>query len=173
MLSRYPLAWSLCAWLLGVADAVELTEMFGEIRSPNFPDSYPSNSEVTWNISVPEGFKIKLYFMHFDLESSYLCEYDYVKVSGGIRGRTNEQVGHVFGQQGVLEKLGTRYFSPFVGHRNCLSSGQQGERNKLTASIGLTSGWDTQVRAQSQRTRSLKLQHLFLVESHRIHTPAC
>lgn len=173
MLSRYPLAWSLCAWLLGVADAVELTEMFGEIRSPNFPDSYPSDSEVTWNISVPEGFKIKLYFMHFDLESSYLCEYDYVKVSGGIRGRTNGQVGHAFGQQGVLEKLGTRYFSPFVGHRNCLSSGQQGEHKKLTASIGLTSGWDTRVRAQSKRTGFLKLQHLFLIESHGIHTPAC
>lgn len=81
MCSRYPLAWPFCALLLCVADAVELTDMFGEIQSPNFPDSYPSDSEMTWNISVPDGFKIKLYFMHFDLESSYLCEYDYVKVS--------------------------------------------------------------------------------------------
>lgn len=114
VLSRYPLAWSFCAWLLGVADAVELTEMFGEIRSPNFPDSYPSDSEVTWNISVPEGFKIKLYFMHFDLESSYLCEYDYVKVSGGIRGRMNGQVGHAFGQQGEgsAGKAGNEVFFP-------------------------------------------------------------
>lgn len=54
--------------------------MFGQIQSPGYPDSYPSDSEVTWNITVPEGFRIKLYFMHFNLESSYLCEYDYVKV---------------------------------------------------------------------------------------------
>uniref|UniRef100_A0A8B9T7C2 Mannan-binding lectin serine protease 1 n=1 Tax=Anas platyrhynchos TaxID=8839 RepID=A0A8B9T7C2_ANAPL len=107
-LQLYPLAWSLCAWLLGVADAVELTEMFGEIRSPNFPDSYPSDSEVTWNISVPEGFKIKLYFMHFDLESSYLCEYDYVKVSAEDQelatfcGRETTDTEQAPGQQVIL-----------------------------------------------------------------------
>ncbi|XP_013207186.1 mannan-binding lectin serine protease 1 isoform X1 [Microtus ochrogaster] len=71
----------LCLVLLEVsAHTVELNEMFGQIQSPGYPDSYPSDSEVTWNITVPEGFRIKLYFMHFNLESSYLCEYDYVKV---------------------------------------------------------------------------------------------
>ncbi|KAM7321853.1 hypothetical protein ACRRTK_018694 [Alexandromys fortis] len=71
----------LCLALLEVsAHTVELNEMFGQIQSPGYPDSYPSDSEVTWNITVPEGFRIKLYFMHFNLESSYLCEYDYVKV---------------------------------------------------------------------------------------------
>ncbi|KAL1787983.1 mannan-binding lectin serine protease 1 isoform X2 [Sigmodon hispidus] len=71
----------LCPALLEVsAHTVELNEMFGQIQSPGYPDSYPSDSEVTWNITVPEGFRIKLYFMHFNLESSYLCEYDYVKV---------------------------------------------------------------------------------------------
>ncbi|KAK7824575.1 hypothetical protein U0070_021496 [Myodes glareolus] len=70
----------LCLALLEVsAHTVELNEMFGQIQSPGYPDSYPSDSEVTWNITVPEGFRIKLYFMHFNLESSYLCEYDYVK----------------------------------------------------------------------------------------------
>ncbi|XP_004675137.1 PREDICTED: mannan-binding lectin serine protease 1 isoform X2 [Condylura cristata] len=63
-----------------MAHTVELNNMFGQIQSPGYPDSYPSDSEVTWNITVPEGFRIKLYFMHFNLESSYLCEYDYVKV---------------------------------------------------------------------------------------------
>ncbi|XP_061493586.1 mannan-binding lectin serine protease 1 isoform X1 [Rhineura floridana] len=77
---RYLLVWSLCAFHLIKADTIELTDMFGEIQSPKYPDSYPSDSEVTWNISVPDGFRVKLYFMHFDLESSYLCEYDYVKV---------------------------------------------------------------------------------------------
>ncbi|CAH6792214.1 Masp1 [Phodopus roborovskii] len=64
---------ALCLALLEVsAHTVELNEMFGQIQSPGYPDSYPSDSEVTWNITVPEGFRIKLYFMHFNLESSYL-----------------------------------------------------------------------------------------------------
>ncbi|XP_054241875.1 mannan-binding lectin serine protease 1 [Indicator indicator] len=105
---RYPLTWSFCALLLCAADAVELTDMFGEIQSPNFPDSYPSDSEVTWNISVPDGFKIKLYFMHFDLESSYLCEYDYVKIEAEDQelatfcGRETTDTEQAPGQQVIL-----------------------------------------------------------------------
>ena len=76
-----PLYHALCFSLLkALAHTVELNNMFGQIQSPGYPDSYPSDSKVTWNITVPEGFRIKLYFMHFNLESSYLCEYDYVKV---------------------------------------------------------------------------------------------
>ncbi|XP_051482775.1 LOW QUALITY PROTEIN: mannan-binding lectin serine protease 1-like [Apus apus] len=105
---RYPLTWSFCALLLCTADAIELTDMFGEIQSPNFPDSYPSDSEVTWNISVPDGFKIKLYFMHFDLESSYLCEYDYVKIEAEDQelatfcGRETTDTEQAPGQQVIL-----------------------------------------------------------------------
>ncbi|XP_032633192.1 mannan-binding lectin serine protease 1 isoform X2 [Chelonoidis abingdonii] len=105
---RYLLAWSLCAFLFGSTAAIELMDMFGEIQSPNFPDSYPSDSEVTWNISVPEGFRIKLYFMHFDLESSYLCEYDYVKVEAEDQvlatfcGRETTDTEQTPGQQVVL-----------------------------------------------------------------------
>lgn len=58
-----------------------LTDMYGTLRSPSFPEPYPKDSEVQWNISVSEGYQIRLYFMHFNIEPSYLCEYDYVKVS--------------------------------------------------------------------------------------------
>ncbi|XP_077146380.1 mannan-binding lectin serine protease 1 isoform X3 [Ranitomeya variabilis] len=77
-------------WLLCEGEIIVLSEMYGEIRTPNFPDSYPSETEVTWNITVPEGFRIKLYFIHFDLEPSYLCEYDYAKVE------TDEQILSIF-----------------------------------------------------------------------------
>ena len=82
LLVPFPLlSHALCFSLLKAsAHIVELNNMFGQIQSPGYPDAYPSDSEVTWNITVPEGFRIKLYFMHFNLESSYLCEYDYVKV---------------------------------------------------------------------------------------------
>ncbi|KAK6483770.1 mannan-binding lectin serine protease 1-like [Huso huso] len=88
--------------------AVELTEMYGSIQSPNFPDSYPKNSEVSWNITVPEGFKIKLYFMHFDLEPSYLCEYDYVKIEAEQEllvtfcGRENTDTEQIPGEQVIM-----------------------------------------------------------------------
>ncbi|XP_041920123.1 mannan-binding lectin serine protease 1 isoform X1 [Alosa sapidissima] len=70
---------AMCALSRG-AGVIHLTDMYGTIQTPNFPESYPKESEVQWNISVPEGFQIRLYFMHFDVEPSYLCEYDYVKL---------------------------------------------------------------------------------------------
>ncbi|XP_028274789.1 mannan-binding lectin serine protease 1 isoform X2 [Parambassis ranga] len=69
------------SWLLSLGLSSQLlSEMYGSLQSPNFPEAYPSETELCWNISVPDGFQIKLYFSHFDLEPSYLCEYDYVKV---------------------------------------------------------------------------------------------
>ncbi|XP_066475312.1 mannan-binding lectin serine protease 1 [Tiliqua scincoides] len=105
---RYLWVWSFCTFCLIQADTIELTDMFGEIQSPNFPDSYPSDSEATWNISVPDGFRIKLYFMHFDLESSYLCEYDYVKVESEDQllatfcGREATDTEQTPGQQAIV-----------------------------------------------------------------------
>ncbi|XP_056139619.1 mannan-binding lectin serine protease 1 [Lampris incognitus] len=62
------------------AEVLSLTAMYGSLQSPHFPEPYPRETDLRWNISVPEGFQIRLYFSHFDLEPSYLCEYDYVKV---------------------------------------------------------------------------------------------
>nr|KAF6475152.1 mannan binding lectin serine peptidase 1 [Rousettus aegyptiacus] len=100
---------TLCFSLMkALAHTVELNNMFGQIQSPGYPDSYPSDSKVTWNITVPEGFRIKLYFMHFNLESSYLCEYDYVKVETEDQllaifcGRETTDTEHTPGQEVVL-----------------------------------------------------------------------
>lgn len=62
------------------AQLMSRSEMYGSLQSPNFPEPYPRETQLRWNISVPDGFHIKLYFSHFDLEPSFLCEYDYVKV---------------------------------------------------------------------------------------------
>lgn len=69
------------------AQLTSSSDMYGSLQSPNFPEPYPRETQLHWNISVPDGFQIKLYFSHFDLEPSYLCEYDYVKVRPlGIMG---------------------------------------------------------------------------------------
>ncbi|XP_001510548.3 mannan-binding lectin serine protease 2 isoform X1 [Ornithorhynchus anatinus] len=58
-------------------------EMFGRLTSPGFPAVYPNNKEKSWQLAAPPGHVIKIYFTHFNLELSYLCEYDYVKLRSG------------------------------------------------------------------------------------------
>lgn len=59
--------------------------MHGEILSPNYPQAYPNEMEKTWDIEVPEGFGVRLYFTHLDMELSENCEYDSVQIiSGGV-----------------------------------------------------------------------------------------
>ncbi|XP_046787133.1 mannan-binding lectin serine protease 2 isoform X3 [Gallus gallus] len=55
--------------------------MYGRITSPDFPNNYPNHKERTWNVTVPKGYAVRIYFTHFNLELSYQCEYDYVKLS--------------------------------------------------------------------------------------------
>lgn len=62
--------------------------MFGRLVSPGFPGEYANNQERRWTLTAPPGYRLRLYFTHFHLELSYLCEYDYVKVppAGGRLG---------------------------------------------------------------------------------------
>ncbi|OON19634.1 CUB domain protein, partial [Opisthorchis viverrini] len=43
----------------------------GIIKSPNFPLDYPDGVLCSWKITVYEGCRIKLKFLHFALESGY------------------------------------------------------------------------------------------------------
>uniref|UniRef100_A0A8C5KUG7 Complement C1s subcomponent n=1 Tax=Jaculus jaculus TaxID=51337 RepID=A0A8C5KUG7_JACJA len=71
--------FSLLAWV-----SAEPT-MYGKIVSPNYPQAYPNEIEKTWDIEVPEGFGVHLYFTHLDIELSEDCAYDSVQImSGGI-----------------------------------------------------------------------------------------
>lgn len=58
----------------------DAASMYGEILSPNYPQGYPNYMNKTWQIQVPLGYGIHLYFTHLDLEPSQDCEYDFVKV---------------------------------------------------------------------------------------------
>lgn len=57
--------------------------MYGEILSPNYPQAYPNEVEKSWDIEVPEGYGIHLYFTHLDLELSENCAYDSVQIMSG------------------------------------------------------------------------------------------
>ena len=60
--------------------------MFGRLASPGFPDKYANNQERRWTLTAPAGYRLRLYFTHFQLEPSYLCEYDFVKVPAARAG---------------------------------------------------------------------------------------
>ncbi|XP_045714569.1 mannan-binding lectin serine protease 2 isoform X2 [Phyllostomus hastatus] len=57
--------------------------VFGRLASPGFPEKYANDQELRWNLTAPPGYRLRLYFTHFHLELSYLCEYDFVKLSSG------------------------------------------------------------------------------------------
>ncbi|XP_010999125.1 mannan-binding lectin serine protease 2 isoform X1 [Camelus dromedarius] len=59
--------------------------MFGRLASPGFPGTYGNNEEQRWTLTAPPGYRLRLYFTHFHLEPSYLCEYDFVKLSSGTK----------------------------------------------------------------------------------------
>ena len=53
----------------------------GNIFSPNYPETYPHNTNCEWNITVAEYQTVQITFKEFDLEDSANCTYDYIMVS--------------------------------------------------------------------------------------------
>ncbi|XP_040182276.1 mannan-binding lectin serine protease 2 isoform X1 [Rana temporaria] len=76
------------------AYGIQLSGLYGRMASPGFPKPYPNEQTLTWNIQVPEGHRVKIYFTHFDLELSYLCEYDYIKLTS-----QGKDVAHLCGKE--------------------------------------------------------------------------
>ncbi|KAM9723877.1 complement component 1, r subcomponent [Menidia menidia] len=82
--------------------------MHGEVVSPQYPQPYPPNLLKQWDLSVPEGFQIRLTFTHLDIESSGGCYYDSLtvlyneKVLEKFCGNTNSADGHHPGHQPIL-----------------------------------------------------------------------
>ncbi|GCC17959.1 hypothetical protein chiPu_0017747 [Chiloscyllium punctatum] len=52
----------------------------GQFTSLNYPQGYPDNVQQSWDIQVPRGYGIKLYFSHINIEPSANCAYDYVQI---------------------------------------------------------------------------------------------
>uniref|UniRef100_A0A8C9RWG5 MBL associated serine protease 2 n=1 Tax=Scleropages formosus TaxID=113540 RepID=A0A8C9RWG5_SCLFO len=72
-----------CLFSLPLLSGIDLKGLYGSFTSPRFPLAYPDHQRRVWNITVPEGHRVKLYFTHFSLEHSDQCEYDYVQLFSG------------------------------------------------------------------------------------------
>ncbi|CAI9621346.1 unnamed protein product [Staurois parvus] len=59
----------------------------GNISSPRYPEMYPNNIICQWNVQLPPGFRIKMFFRDLELEErnslTEHCDYDYVAVYDG------------------------------------------------------------------------------------------
>lgn len=80
MLHHLPLPSPRCLILCFFLARADAAPMYGEILSPNYPQLYPNDVHESWNVTVPLGYGIRLYFTHLDIEPSQDCEYDFVKV---------------------------------------------------------------------------------------------
>ncbi|CAK6966224.1 complement C1r subcomponent-like [Scomber scombrus] len=82
--------------------------MYGEVQSPQYPHPYPSNLLKQWDLSVPEGYQIRLTFTHLDIEASAGCYYDALtvlydeKVLGKFCGQENSADGRHPGNQPIF-----------------------------------------------------------------------
>ena len=63
-------------FLTGIVGDEESMPKSGVLMSPNYPQRYPSNLDLTQNIEVAEGKRIRFGFTNFDTEP----EYDWVEV---------------------------------------------------------------------------------------------
>ncbi|XP_076010741.1 uncharacterized protein c1s.2 [Genypterus blacodes] len=82
--------------------------MHGEVHSPEYPQPYPPNQVVRWDLSVPVGYQIQLTFTHLDIEASGDCYYDALTVLSGqtilgkFCGQKNSADGNHPGNQPML-----------------------------------------------------------------------
>uniref|UniRef100_V9KI64 Vitamin K-dependent protein C n=1 Tax=Callorhinchus milii TaxID=7868 RepID=V9KI64_CALMI len=105
-------------WLLGLISAVVWAgggseAMYGEILSPGYPETYPPDSNQTWTIQVPLGFRVKLIFTFLEMEPSQSCRYDQVKVTSADKllgifcGTKNSVVGNFPGENPIFSQSRT------------------------------------------------------------------
>lgn len=69
----------------------ELSSERGSFATPNYPGSYPINTECVWTLPSSPGNKIQLNFKEFYLESSPNCNEDYIEI------RENDARGKLIG----------------------------------------------------------------------------
>ncbi|GLV41047.1 tolkin [Carabus blaptoides fortunei] len=61
----------------------EITAPYGEIKSPNHPDYYPSRKDCVWHFATTPGHRIKLSFTEFEMEPHQECSYDHIVIYDG------------------------------------------------------------------------------------------
>ncbi|XP_034025114.1 cubilin [Thalassophryne amazonica] len=61
----------------------DVTGEFGQIASPLYPRTYPSNADYRWTITVEGDQYIQIRFLDMDIEDLYDCYYDDLRIFDG------------------------------------------------------------------------------------------
>lgn len=61
----------------------EITAPSGQIKSPNYPEYYPSLKDCVWHFTTTPGHRIKLNFVLFEIEPHQECLYDHIVIYDG------------------------------------------------------------------------------------------
>lgn len=73
-----------------------LKAISGNFTSPSYPSIYPNNMNCHWSMTLPPGYRIKLFFPLMDLEDRNIlsdsCDFDSVAVYDGD-GETDALLG--------------------------------------------------------------------------------
>ena len=105
-----------------------LTGESGEFKSPNFPGNYPSNSECTWTITVPEHQQVSLQFQSLDID----CAGDFIEIHDGSDGSARK-IGHFCGTTDSTLQLNSTGNQMYVKLTTDGSNQQEGFEAKFNA----------------------------------------
>ncbi|XP_046451773.1 cubilin-like isoform X2 [Daphnia pulex] len=61
-----------------------LAKPFGIFKSPGYPVSYPFKTDCVWEIETEPGSRVELTIKDIDIESAVGCNYDFLRVHGGV-----------------------------------------------------------------------------------------
>ncbi|KAG8147800.1 hypothetical protein E2320_022922, partial [Naja naja] len=100
------------------------TTVKGNFSSPQYPHSYPNNIKCRWTIQLPQGYRIKVFFLDLDLEGRNSltdgCDYDHLAVFDGGTEKAS-----------LLGKwCGREMLSPIISSRNNLLLVLHTDRNR-------------------------------------------
>ncbi|KAI8505249.1 hypothetical protein Bbelb_173580 [Branchiostoma belcheri] len=129
----------------GVSGYVVQSALSGNIKSPGFPDRYPSPSTCAWKITVPAGKQIRLVFSTFEVEDHLSCSYDYLQVRDG-GDSTARPIGKFCGKRnpGPLITSGNKAYLHFRSDTSVASKGFELQwsqfSNKTISSITTDAG---------------------------------
>lgn len=96
---------------------ITLHNYYGIIESPNFPYKYEHNLNCSWTIDAPIGNKVNLTFSHFDVEGlgkNNSCEYDYLKISEGVKRTASKQLAKLCNSDVLPPKIHSSQHQVFL-----------------------------------------------------------
>ncbi|KAG7335478.1 hypothetical protein KOW79_000171 [Hemibagrus wyckioides] len=121
--------------LVSVGQSVHLV---GLIHSPGFPHGYGSNVSETWRRCAPPGHVLVLTLLHLDLEESFDCENDFLKIFEG-----DSKLAQLCGRK-TLEELQADDLSLRSSSGGCLSITFQSDYSNTERHTGFKLFYTTQ-----------------------------